>query len=61
MIATYVYVELLMVSRTTAHRVNRGEKANMSTEELQSVKKGMIYYMRQSLKGNVQISCHQLF
>lgn len=36
-----------MVSRTTAHSVNPGEKANVSTEEFQSVKEGMIYYMRQ--------------
>lgn len=42
-----VYGDLLMVSRTTAHSVNPGEKANLSTEELQSIKEeGMIYYMR---------------
>lgn len=45
--ATCVYGELLMVSRTTAHGVNPGEKASLSIEEFQSVKDGMMYYMRQ--------------
>lgn len=46
MMETYVYGELLMVSRTTAHSINPGEKANLSIEEFQSVKDRMIYYMR---------------
>lgn len=49
--ATYIYGELL--SKTTAHRVNPGEKANLSTEEFQSVKEGMIYSRK------VQTSCYK--
>lgn len=37
-----------MVSRTTAHSRNPGEKANLSTEEFQSIKKGMIYYIHEA-------------
>ncbi len=43
MMATYEYVELLMVSKTTAHSGNPGEKANLSIEESQRVEKGVIF------------------
>lgn len=45
-----VFGELLMVSRTTAHSVNPGEKANLPIKEFPSSKEEMIHYMRQLLK-----------
>ncbi len=39
MMAIYIHGELLMVSKTTAHSINPGEKANLSIEESQSVER----------------------
>lgn len=58
MIVTYVCGELMMVCRTTAQRINPGEKANLSTEELQSTKGGNVLPHEATLvmSGNSVIS-----
>lgn len=56
MMVNYIYVELLMVSRSTAHGVNPGEKANLSVEEFQSIEEKE-WLTKWGSSRHVQIPC----